>query len=327
LTALVTGATGHLGANLVRALVDRGEHVRALVRRDSGALAGLEGVDQVHGDILSPESLAPALDGVDSVFHLAGKISIWGDPDRTVFRVNVEGTENILQAALSSGTKRFIHCSSVQAFDLYSSSTSAIDETLPLATADSRASAYDCSKAEGERRVHAAIGRGLNAVIVNPTGVIGPVDFGPSRLGQVLLDLRDRTIPSLIGGGFDFVDVRDVAEGMIGAREQGRTGENYLLGNRRVTVAELAAAAAEVTGSAPPRFCCPLWLGRASAIFVEIGARLTSSNPLYTRESIQILSITGEISHQKAEREIGFSVRPLEQTVGDIYRHFSLVGM
>lgn len=327
MTALVTGATGHLGANLVRALIDRGEHVRALVRRDSCALAGLKGVDQVYGDVLSPKTLVPALKGADSVFHLAAKISIWGDPDGTVFRVNVEGTENVLQAALRSGVERFVHCSSVHALDLYGSRQSVIDETVPLANAESGATAYDCSKAEGERRVHAAIDLGLDAVIVNPTGVIGPVDFGPSRLGQVLLDLRDRRLPSLTGGGFDFVDVRDVAAGMIGARDRGCKGENYLLGNRTVTVLELATFAEQATGSVPPRFCCPLWLARASAIFAEIGARLTGSNPLYTRESIQILSFAGQISHQKAEREIGFEVRPIEQTVEDIYRHFRLIEM
>ena len=327
MTTLVTGATGHLGANLVRMLIGRGEQVRALVRRDSRGLAGLDGVEQVYGDVLSPESLVSAFDGIDSVFHLAAKISIWGDPDGTVFRVNVEGTENVLQAALRSGAKRFVHCSSVHAFDLYGSRQSVIDETVPLATAESGASAYDCSKAEGERRVQAAIDLGLDAVIVNPTGVIGPVDFGPSRLGQVFLDLRDRRLPSLTGGGFDFVDVRDVAAGMIGARERGRKGSNYLLGNRTLTVLELAAIAQQVTGSVPPRFCCPLWLARASAIFVETGARMTGSDPFYTRESIQILSFAGRISHQKAEREIGFEVRPIEQTVEDIYRHFSLTGM
>jgi dihydroflavonol-4-reductase len=258
---------------------------------------------------------------------LAGKISVWGDPDGSVFRVNVEGTENVVQAALQSGTRRFVHCSSVHAFDLCSSRATVVDETLSLVTADSGATAYDCSKAEGERRVRAAIGQGLDAVIVNPTGVIGPFDFAPSRLGRVLLDLRDRRIPSLTGGGFDFVDVRDVAAGMIGASERGRSGENYLLGNRRMTVVELAGIAEQITASAPPRFCCPLWLARASAVFVEIGARLTGANPLYTRESIQILSLDGEISHQKAEREIGFSVRPIEQTVEDVYRHFSLIGM
>jgi dihydroflavonol-4-reductase len=308
-------------------LVDRGEHVRALVRRDSPALDGLDGVEQVYGDVLDPASLLPAMDGVGSVFHLAAKISIWSDPDGSVFRVNVEGTKNVLQAALRSGVKRFVHCSSVHAFDLYGSRQSVIDETVPLATAESGASAYDCSKAEGERRVQAAIDLGLDAVIVNPTGVIGPVDFGPSRLGQVFLDLRDRRLPSLTGGGFDFVDVRDVAAGMIGARERGKTGSNYLLGNRTVTISELAAIAQQVTGSAPPKFCCPLWLARASAIFVETGARMTGSDPLYTRESVQILSLAHQISHQRAEQEIGFEVRPILQTVEDVYRHFSLIGL
>ncbi len=327
MTAFVTGATGHLGANLVRALIDRGEHVRALVRRDSAALAGLVGVEQVSGDVLSPESLVPALTGADSVFHLAGKISVWGDPDGSVFQVNAEGTENVIQAALKCGTQRFIHCSSVQAFDLYGSRNLVIDETFPLATAESGATAYDCSKAESERRVHAAIEQGLDAVIVNPTGVIGPFDFGPSRLGQVFIDLRDRRIPSLTAGGFDSVDVRDIAEGMIRAREHGRTGENYLLGNRTLTVAELAAVAEQITGSAPPRFCCPLWLARGSAIFVEARARFTGSDPLYTRESLQILTLATQVSHQKAERELGFTVRPIEQTIEDVYRHFSLIGM
>ncbi len=327
MTTLVTGATGHIGANLVRMIVDRGQPVRALVRRDSRELAGLCGVEQVRGDVLSPESLKAALAGVDSVFHLAGKISLVGDPDGSVFRVNVDGTENVLTAALNSGVKRLVHCSSIQAFDLRSVSTSVCDETLPLVNADSAAPAYDRSKAESERRVQAAIERGLDAVIVNPTAIMGPLDFAPSRLGQMFLHLRDRRVPSLVGGGFDFVDVRDVAAGMIGAFEHGRTGESYLLGNRWISVSELAAIAEQVTGSVAPKFCCPLWLARASASVVEMGARLTGSVPLYSRESLKALAFTGQISHLKAEQEIGFTTRPIVQTVEDLYHSFVQLGM
>lgn len=333
MTTLVTGATGHIGANLVRALLARGTKVRALVHQtDSGqipaALAGLSEVELCPGDVRDLDRVKAAMAGVTNVYHLAGRISVFGDPDGSVVGVNVEGTQNVVSAALEASVTRLVHCGSIQSFDFHASRGAVIDESVPLVAWGAKSAAfYDRSKAEGERRVHAAIKAGLDAVIVNPTGVMGPCDFAPSRLGQVFLDLRDRKLPSLTGGAFDWVDVRDVSEGMILAMERGRTGENYLLGHHHASVVELARVAQEVTGAKPPRFACPLWVARASAPFVEIIAKLTGSDPLYTRESLRALAVRVPISHEKAALELGYAPRPFAETIRDIYADFSARGV
>lgn len=326
MTSVVTGASGHLGANLVRWLKGQGHQVRALVHRESHALDGVD-VEVHRADILDVGSLRRAFSGARHVYHLAGKISTYGDPDGSVLSTNVQGTENVVQACLSCGIERLVHCSSVQAFDFHRTRQELLDETVPLVPLDSKRPWYDRSKAESERRVQAGIKRGLDAVIVNPTGVAGPNDFGPSRLGQVFLDLRDRKLPSLTQGGFDFVDVRDVAQGMTLALERGRTGENYLLGNRSVSLQELARLAQKVTGSAPPAFTAPLWLAKCTAPLVELEARLRHKEPLYSGESLGALSLNRPVCHDKATRELGYSTRPLEETVADVYASFESRGV
>ena len=220
----VTGATGHVGANLVRALLARGDQVRALIHRihrDNRSLAGLD-VERVAGDVLDPASLDRAFAGAEVVFHLAALISIQGDRGGLVPSVNVGGAKNAAEAALRAGVRRFVHTSSVHAFDLTRGGV--IDETSPRSDGPHLA-AYDRSKAAGERAVREVLARrGLDAVVVHPTGIIGPFDFEPSRMGRTLLGLRDRSLPSLVAGGFDFVDVRDVVQALLAAAERGRTG-------------------------------------------------------------------------------------------------------
>jgi len=300
MTVVVTGASGHLGANLVRALLDRGEHVRVLVHRSSAALAEVEDrLEQVNGSICEPESLGPAFAGADRVYHLAGVISIDGDPDGRVHRVNVEGTRNVAQACREQGVGRLVHVSSVHAFDM-DPRDEVLDETRRQVADSSHHSAYDRSKALGERAVREAVEAGLDAVIVNPTGVMGPVDFGPSRLGQLLGDLAGGKLPALLDGGFDFVDVRDVADGTIAAAERGRTGENYILGNTWLSLRQLAELVAAVAGGRPPRLVTPVWDARLGVPFARVAARLIGSEPLFTRESLEVLVSNRSISSRKA---------------------------
>lgn len=317
MTVVVTGASGHLGANLVRALLDRGERVRVLVHRSSAALAELEHrVEQVQGSVCAPDSLGPAFAGAERVYHLAGVISIDGDANGRVHRVNVEGTRHVARACLSAGVGRLVHVSSVHAFDM-DPRDEVLDETRAQVADSPRHSAYDRSKAQGEREVRAAIAAGLDAVILNPTGIMGPVDHGPSRLGLLLQDLATGKLPALLDGGFDFVDVRDVVSTVLAAGEHGRTGENYIVGNRWSSLRELAELVASVSGRRAPRVVTPIWAARVGVPFAQLAARVSKREPLFTRESLEVLASNRSISSAKARRELGHRPRPLAETVAD----------
>jgi dihydroflavonol-4-reductase len=321
---VVTGASGHVGANVVRQLLAAGRKVRVLVHRETKALAGLP-IERAEGDVLDVDAMIRAFQGAHTVMHLAAVISIAGDHDGRVERVNVTGAGNAARAARKAGVKKFVHCSSVHAFDLHGSG-GRIDETTARSTRPD-AYDYDRSKLRGEQAVRAEIEQGLDAVIVNPTGIMGPYDFGPSRLGRVLLDLYHRKLPALVDGGFDFVDVRDVAKAVISAETNGRTGENYLLGGAYTTVPRLAQIAYGVTGVRPPRIVTPRWVAKLGVPFAMAYGKLTRSEPLYTYESLDTLGEARTIDCSKAKRELGHAPRPIEETVRDAYAWFVEAGV
>jgi dihydroflavonol-4-reductase len=321
---VVTGATGHLGANLVRALVEMGRRVRVVVHRGSQSLERLD-VERVNGDVCDPASLEHAFAGAEVVYHLAALISISGERGGMVSRINVEGVRNAAGAALKRGVRRFIHCSSIHAFRM-AGARGVIDETSAR-TEQRRAFAYDASKAAGERELRAAIERGLDAVIVNPTAVIGPNDFGPSRMGRMLIDLHRRRLPALVSGGFDWVDARDVVAAMLAAETKGRTGENYISSGHWHSVSELAKIASATTGVRLPRLTVPAWLALLGCPTAALQGRLAKQEPLYTRESLATISHKCRVGRDKAMRELGYAPRQLAETIRDTYAWFDRAGM
>jgi len=316
----VTGATGHIGANLTRALASAGHQVRALVHQDRRGIAGLA-VEEARVDVRDAAAVRAALAGAEVVFHLAARISLWGELGGEVEEVNVGGTANVLGACAEVGVRRLVHFSSIHAFR-QDPQDEPLDETRPLV--DGTAPPYDRAKAAGERLVLEAVARGLDAVIVNPTGVIGPHDYHPSALGQVLLMLQGGRMPALVAGGFDFVDARDVVSGALAAAERGRRGERYLLPGHYTTVRELGALVGEVSGRRPPAFVAPMWLARLGAPFVLAASRVTGRQPVYTPASLYVLR-TGNrcIVGAKAGRELGYRPRPLRDTIADTLSWFA----
>jgi dihydroflavonol-4-reductase len=320
----VTGATGHVGANLVRTLVDGGHQVRALVH--AGNRRGLDGVgcEFVDGELGDAASLARAFTGCERVFHLAARISIVPGDEAAVHAVNVDGTRNVVGACKQVGVARLIHFSSIHALSP-SPHDVAIDETRAL-TSSPRMPPYDRSKAAAERIVLDAVDAGLDAIIVNPTAILGPFDYGPSAMGRVLLDLYHRKLPALVDGGFDWVDVRDVVAGALAAADRAPKGARYLLSGARKTVPELAALVQEITGVRAPRLVSPMWLARVGAPFATVAARVAGKQPLYTRHSLHALRNHQLVSHDKATRELGYTTRPLVETLTAAFDWFRDAG-
>jgi len=316
---VVTGAAGHVGANLVPALLAQGRNVRVLVHADRRAFQGLD-VEVVRGDIRDPESLVSAFKNAEVVYHLAARISIFQHDWPLLEVVNVAGTRNVVEACLRCGVRRLVHFSTIHSI-AQTNADGPVDESNSLVESR-RYPAYDRSKAAAEREVRQGIEKGLGAVIISPTGIIGPNDYKPSHFGDALLRLANGRLPSLVGGGFDWVDVRDVIQGVMRAEEQAPAGAKYILSGHWVSLREVAGLVAQITGVPAPGFVCPLWLARVGAPFITAFDRLAGRRPLYTSASLQALRDNRNISHQKATGELDYHPRPFKETLIDTLRWF-----
>jgi len=314
-TLLVTGATGHIGNVLVRKLLERGEKVRALILpgEDTTSLNDLP-VEKIEGDVLEPASLTGPLEGVLGIFHLAGVISIMPGQQPFVWRVNVDGTKNILQAAKNAGVSRLVYTSSIHAIQRVEAGM--IDESLPY-DAENPYGAYDRSKAAATLEVQKAAQAGLDAVIVCPTGVIGPYDYRDSMMGAVIRSAAEQLPTPYVDGAYDFVDVRDVADGLIAAAERGRAGESYILSGQRISVRYLLETVREITGRSFFRFKIPFDLARFAARFTPWYYRLAKATPRFTPYSLEVLRSNSHISHAKATHELGYAPRTLYESLTD----------
>jgi nucleoside-diphosphate-sugar epimerase len=307
LTVVVTGATGHVGANLVRALVEAGEDVRAIVRDYVKPLEGLE-VEQVKADILSVDTLKQAFNGAEFVYHLAGYISILEYHAPDLNKINIEGTRNVVKACLDCKIKRLVYTSSIEAL-MQPGGPDPIDETDP-SDPTKLPSAYSRSKWAASLEVLEGVKNGLDAVIVHPTAVVGPNDFKPSLLGQTFIEFAHRKLPAFVPGGFDFVDVRDLASGIIAAAKKGRSGERYLLSGSFVDLPSLASTLEESTGVARPRMIVPLWLAKFAARFTPLYYRNSKARPRFTTQSLKLLNDGRHVSCAKAKTELDYNPRP-----------------
>ncbi len=323
MTVLVTGATGHLGANLVRALLAQGRSVRVLVHNDRRAIEGLD-LEIFQGDLCDPASIAAACAGCDVVYHLAAYISLRTDDWPRLHAVNVEGTRNVVDACLKQGVRRMIHLSSVHALQ-NEPMDSPIDEARPLVKAG-RALSYDLSKAMAEREVKAGMDLGLDAVILNPTGMIGPHDHKPSHFGEVLVALAWRKLPALVAGGFDWVDARDVSLGALRAEEKALSGSSYVLSGHWISIREIAKIVEQICAVPSPRFVAPMWLATIALPLSPLLFRMGADRSLYSWASLQALRANPHVSHEKATRELGYQPRPISDTLVDTLTWFRVNG-
>jgi dihydroflavonol-4-reductase len=308
-TTLLTGATGFIGSHLARVLTRRGDDLRVLIRREtsSAALAGLE-FERINGDVTDRRAVRRAVEGADRVFHVAGVTSMRaGEADRA-FRVNVGGTRIVAEEALAAGVERMVHTSSV----------AAIGPAEPDGRADERQTftagglgiAYVNSKHEAESEVLRVAAHGLDAVIVNPTFVLGPGDHGSSSMGLVARFLL-RRIPAYVDGGLNIVDVRDVADGHLLADAKGGRGERYILGGRNFTLQRLFADFSRISGVPAPPLRVPPRIATAGAAVAEgLGLPVGLS-----QDETRSAALWWTYSSAKAKRELGFQPRPHEETL------------
>jgi dihydroflavonol-4-reductase len=315
----VTGANGHVGINLCLALQAKGHFVRALSHNNDFGLKHIK-VESFKGDLLNKDSLQSFLVDIDVVVHLAAKISIQGDPDGSVKKINIEGTRNILDISRQCGIKRFIHFSSIHALK-QEPLNEVLDELRPIV--DSGAFAYDRSKAEGEKMVLAAAGNGFDTIVLCPTAIIGPVDYEPSLIGKAMLELYNHQVPALVPGGYNWVDVRDVVNGCIAAIEKGRSGEKYLLSGQWRSLEDVSSIITKSTGMKTTSVIMPFWVAHLGLPFITGYSKITGRKPLYTKESLQIIKNGNRlISNTKARDELGFNPRSLEDTIKDLFIWF-----
>ncbi|HEY5730918.1 MAG TPA: SDR family oxidoreductase [Anaerolineales bacterium] len=317
---LVTGATGHIGNVLVRKLLERGEKVRVLILPgESRESIDDLNVEAFEGDILNMESLFESFRGVRSVFHLAGVISILPGLNDFVRRVNVEGTRNVICAAKETGIQKLVYTSSIHAIKRVDSGV--IDESIPY-DADNPYDVYDRSKAQATLDVQQAAQAGLEAVIACPTGVIGPFDFRGSMMGHVIRSAAEKKPTLYVDGAYDFVDVRDVANGLIAAAEHGKRGESYILSGQRISVRYLLETVREITGQGFMVIKMPFELAKWAAQFMPHYYQLKKTSPRFTPYSLEVLQSNSNISHEKATRELGYQPRTLYESLADTVKWF-----
>lgn len=318
---LVTGATGHIGNVVVRELLVRKKKVRAMVLpgEDLKPLEGLN-VEVVEGNVLDPGSLDKACKGVRMIFHLAGMISIMPGDYEKMRQINVQGTQNMIAAAKKARVKRLVYTSSIHALRRIPEGT-VVDESVEFDPENSMGD-YDRTKAAASLAVLDAVKEGLDAIIVCPTGVIGPYDYRKSEMGSLLLEWTRQTPHFLIDGAYDFVDVRDVARGHILAAERGRKGEIYILSGERLDLAELHGLVNETTGRMARFTRIPMSIARAAAQIAPSFYRMLKKKPAFTPYSLETVQSNSHFSNQKAKKELGYNPRSLKQTVDDTLRWF-----
>ena len=317
---LITGATGFVGSAVAKALRDAGFLVRALVRPGSprAHIAGL-GLELVEGDLRDRASVARAMHGVRYVFHVAADYRLWARVPNEIVTANIEGTRVAMEAAARAGAERIIYTSSVATLAPAKSGPS--DERAALAESEA-IGAYKRSKVAAERLVEAMIGRGLPAVIVNPSTPIGPRDGRPTPTGRIVMEAARGRMPAYVDTGLNLVHVNDVAQGHIAALRSGRIGERYILGGDDVTLGQMLADIARLVGRAPPRVKLPRAPLFPLAYLTEVVAQITGKEPFLTLDGLRMAKHKMFFSSAKAERELGYKYRPYPEAIKDALEWF-----
>ncbi len=327
---IVTGANGFLGNNIVRKLAqDPNNRIRALVSSlgRANALKNLR-CEIFAGDVTKPNTLNEIFDVPKSaqayVIHCAAVVYIKSQPNPAVHQVNVFGTKNIAEKTLGVGGK-LIYVNSVHSIPELPDGK--VMSEIRNYNPEKVIGEYAKSKAEAAQLVLEMVDKkGLDACIVQPSGIIGPYDYRTSHLTQLIIDVATGRLKAGVKGGYDFVDVRDVVQGILNACKIGRVGESYILSGHYLTIPELFQMIARVTGQKPIQTFLPFWLAKMTAPLSEIYYKLKKQPPLYTKYSLYTLSSNANFSHAKADRELKYFSRPPQETIDDTVSWLKSVG-
>jgi dihydroflavonol-4-reductase len=323
--SLVTGATGFVGSAVARALLRRGIPVRVLARptSDRRNLAELS-VEVVEGALEDVKSLVRAVAGCRCVYHVAADYRIWVPDPAPMFRANVEGTRDLLTAALEAGVERVVYTSSVATLGLVAGGSG--DEETPSSAGD-MIGPYKRSKFEAEEVARElARERGLPVVIVNPSTPVGPGDVKPTPTGRLIVEAARGQMPAFVETGLNIVHVDDIAEGHIAAAENGRIGERYILGGENMALAEILAEVARAVGRRPPWLRVPHGALFPVAAAAELAARFTGRDPFITLDGVRMSRKKMYFSSKKAVHELGYTPRPARAAIVDAVRWFGANG-
>jgi len=319
---IVTGAAGHLGRTVSKTLNEQKQSVFALCLPDEKHLPQSEYIKVFFGDICDINSLTGMFDNCQNknimVIHCAGIVSISSKFDQKVYEVNVNGTKNIISLCEKYNVKKLVYISSVHAIPELPVGH-IITETDHFSP-DKVIGLYAKTKAQASQCVIDYIKHGYNANIIHPSGITGPGDFGHGHITQLVIDFYKGRLTSGINGGYDFVDVRDVANGVLSCCRNGKPGECYILSGKYFKIYELLDMLHEVTGKKAIKRILPLWFARMTAPLSEIYYKMLKQPPLFTSYSIFTLNSNASFSHDKAAKELGYTTRPMRQTLTDTVR-------
>ena len=324
--AFVTGATGFVGGNLIRQLLNSGVKVRTLVRpgSDQRNLKDLA-IDQVSGDLDNQELLEKAMQGCEWLFHVAAHYSLCLKDSQAIYKANVEGTKKIFAAAHTAKVNRIVYTSSVAAIGLAPEGKIADESTTT--TVDKLISDYKKSKFLAEQLAFTAAKDGLPVIIVNPSTPIGPYDVKPTPTGDIVLKFLRRQMPVYVHTGLNLVDVRDVAQGHILAAEKGRIGERYILGNKNVTLKEILDILEKITGLPAPKRSIPHFIPMLVSYFDELLlSKLLNREPTVTINGAKMACHPMYYHSEKAVRELGLPQSPIEKALQDAVTWFKTNG-
>ncbi len=322
MTTLVTGATGFVGAAVVRALVRAGQDVRVLARASSD-LRNLDGlsVQRVEGDLRDKASLLRALDGCRRLYHVAAHYALWAQDPTIFYDINVTGTRNLLEAAGTVGLERTVYTSTIGAIGLPSDGGVGT-ETTPVSL-DQMAGDYKRSKFLAEQEVHRLAKAGLPVVIVNPSAPVGAGDIKPTPTGQMIVDFMKGRMPAYIDTGMNLIDVDDVATGHLLAMAKGRQGERYILGNRNLMLRDIFEQLSRLTGVPAPTIKLPrlaiLPLAYANKWIADY---ITHQPPRIPLEGVKMAKYRMHYDCSKAVRELGLPQPPVEIALDKAVRWF-----
>ena len=319
--ALVTGATGFVGAAVARALVRTGVEVRVLARPDSN-LRNLDNlqVEPVSGDLRHPASLRKALTGCQQLYHVAAHYALWAHDPSIFYDINVVGTRNLLEATREVGVERTVYCSTIGAIGLPPAGGLGTEET-PVSF-EQMAGHYKRSKYLAEQEVHKLANEGLPVVIVNPSAPVGEGDVKPTPTGQVIVDFMKGRMPAYIETGMNIIDVDDVATGHLLAMEKGRQGERYILGSKNLLLREVFEILSKLTGLKAPALKLPRSAVLPLAYLNHWFANFTGHPPRIPLEGVKMAKYKMHYDCSKAIRELGLPQHPPEVALEKAVRWF-----